>query len=74
MSIIGCHQLSLNPSKTDFLVIGYSKQLAKLNHPTIHLLNDIIISLVVTACNLGVIFDSNLAKSSHHILTEPAGG
>ena len=34
--------LSLNPSKTEFLVLGLPKQLDKLNHPTNHLPNDVI--------------------------------
>jgi len=29
--------LSLNPSKTEFLIFGLSQQLSKLNNPTIHL-------------------------------------
>jgi hypothetical protein len=57
--------LSLNPSKTEFLVIGLPKQLEKLNHPTIHLPNDVILSPVDSARNLGVIFDSNLTFSNH---------
>ena len=32
---ISSNFLSLNPSKTEFLVIGLPKQLEKLNHPTI---------------------------------------
>ena len=52
--------LSLNPSKTAFLVIGLPKQLEKLNHSTIHLPNDVILSPVDSARNLGVIFHSNL--------------
>ena len=47
--------LSLNPSKTEFLVIGLPKQLEKLNHPTIHLPNDVILPPVDSARNLGVI-------------------
>ena len=57
--------LSLNPSKTEFLVIGLPKQLEKLNHPTIHLPNNVILSPVHSARNLGVIFDSNLTFSDH---------
>jgi Reverse transcriptase (RNA-dependent DNA polymerase) len=38
--------LSLNPSKTEFLVIGLPKQLEKINRPTIHLPNDVILSPV----------------------------
>ncbi|MFA9289573.1 MAG: reverse transcriptase domain-containing protein, partial [Weeksellaceae bacterium] len=57
--------LSLNPSKTEFLVIGLPKQLEKLNHPTIHLPNNVILSPVDSARNLGVIFDCNLTYSDH---------
>ena len=57
--------LSLNPSQTEFLVIGLPKQLGKLNHPTIHLPNNVILSPVHSARNLGVIFDSNLTFSDH---------
>ena len=57
--------LSLNPSKTEFLVIGLPKQLERLNHPTIHLPKDVILSPVDSARNLGVIFDSNLSFSDH---------
>jgi len=31
--------LSLNPSKTEFLIFGLPQQLSKLNNPTIHLPN-----------------------------------
>ena len=36
--------LSLNPSKTEFLVIGLPKQLEKLNYPSTPLPNDVILS------------------------------
>ena len=50
MSTIGCHLIfSLNPSKTEFLVIGLTKQLEKLNHPAIHLPNNVILSPVHSA-------------------------
>jgi hypothetical protein len=37
----GCHSifLSLNPSKTEFLIIGLRQQLAKLSHPAASLPN-----------------------------------
>ena len=57
--------LFLNPSKTEFLVIGLSKQLEKLDHATICLPNDVLLSPVDSACNLGVIFDGNLTISDH---------
>ena len=57
--------LSLNPSKTEFLVIGLPKQLEKLDQPTIHSPNNVIFSPVDSARNLGVIFDSNLTLSDN---------
>ena len=57
--------LSLNPSNAEFLISGLSKQLEKLNHPNIQLPNDVILSPVDSARNLGVIFDSNLTFSNH---------
>jgi len=57
--------LSLNPSKTEFLVFGLPQQLSKLNNPTIHLPNNVILSPVVSARNLGVIFDKNLSFAQH---------
>jgi len=49
--------LSLNPSKTEFLIFGLPQQLSKLNNPTIDLPNNVILSPVDSARNLGVIFD-----------------
>ena len=57
--------LSLNPSKTEFLIIGLSQQLSKLNSPIIHLPNNVTLSPVTSARNLGVIFDKNLTFSQH---------
>ena len=42
--------LSLNPSKTEFLIIGLP-QLSKLRSPTIHLPNDVTLTLVDSARN-----------------------
>ena len=58
--------LSLNPSKTEFLLIGLPQQLKKLSTPTIHLPDGVTLSPVDSARNLGVIFDKNLSFS-HHI-------
>jgi hypothetical protein len=41
--------LSLNPSKTEFLIIGLWQQLAKLNHPTICLPNSVTLCPVKSA-------------------------
>ena len=57
--------LSLKPLKTEFIVIGLPEQLGKLNHPTIHLPNDVILPPIDSARNLGVIFDSNPTLSDH---------
>jgi Reverse transcriptase (RNA-dependent DNA polymerase) len=53
--------LSVNPFKTEFLLVGFPQQLSKLSNPIIHLPNNITLSPVHSAPNLGVIFDSNLA-------------
>ena len=57
--------LSLNPSKTEFLLVGLPQQLSKLSNPIIHLPNNVTLSPVYSARNLGVIFDSNLTFSQH---------
>jgi len=57
--------LSLNLSKTEFLVFGLPQQLSKLNNPTILLPNNIIFSPVDSARNLGIIFDINLLFAQH---------
>jgi ribonuclease P/MRP protein subunit RPP40 len=46
--------LSLNPSKTEFLIIGLRQQLAKLNHPIISLPNSVTLCPVKSARNSGV--------------------
>jgi len=47
------NSLSLYPSKTNYLVFGLPQQLSKLDNPTIHLPNNIIISPVHSAHSLG---------------------
>jgi hypothetical protein len=44
--------LTLNPSKTEFLVIGLPQQLSKLNSPTIHLPKNVTFTHVDSARNL----------------------
>jgi len=56
--------LSLNPSETEFLIFGLP-QLSKLDNPTIHLPNNVILSPVDSARKLGVIFDKNVSFSQH---------
>jgi len=54
--------LYLNPSKTEFLIFGLSQQLSKLDNPTIHLPNNIILSPVDSA---RIILVSSLIKICH---------
>jgi hypothetical protein len=67
MFLTGCHPTFFlsNPSKTEFLIIGLPQQLSKLNSPVIHLPNNVTLSPVTSARNLGVIFDNNLTFSQH---------
>jgi Reverse transcriptase (RNA-dependent DNA polymerase) len=57
--------LVLNPSKTEFLLVGLPQQLSKVSNPIIHLPNNATLSLFHPSRNLGVIFDSNLTFSEH---------
>jgi hypothetical protein len=59
------HFLTLNPSKTEFLVIVLPQQLSKLNSPTIYLPNNVTFTPVVSALNLGVIVDKNLSFAQY---------
>jgi len=52
--------LSLNPLKAEFLIFGLPQQLSKLNYPTLHSPNNIVLSPVDFARNLGVIFDEKI--------------
>ena len=53
--------LSLNPAKTEFLLIGLPAQLSKIHNPTLTISSNTTIQPVSSARNLGIIFDSNLA-------------
>jgi len=46
-------------------IFGLPQQLSKLNNRTIHLPNNVILSRVDSARNLGVIFDKNLPFAQH---------
>ena len=59
------NMLSLNPSKTEFLVIGSPGQLSKLNSPTLLLSSETVVAPASSARNLGVIFDSHLSFRDH---------
>jgi len=62
----GLNLLSLNPSKTEFLLIGLSQQFAKLSQNSLILLDNTTISATTTARNLGIILDSNLSFKQHN--------
>jgi len=49
--------LSLNQSKTEFLLIGLPKQLSKVSDATLHMPSNVTINPSDCARNLGVIFD-----------------
>ena len=57
--------LSLNQSKTEFLLIGLPQQISKISEPTLIVPANVTITLVQSARNLGVIFDSSLTMSDH---------
>ena len=57
--------LSLNQSKTEFLLIGLPKQLSKVSDPTLLMPSNVTITPTDAARNLGVIFDSSLTMSAH---------
>jgi hypothetical protein len=52
--------LSLNPITTEFLAVGLLQQLSKLNNPIVHLPNNVTLSPIHSAPNVGDIFDNNL--------------
>ena len=57
--------LSLNQSKTEFLLIGFPKQLPKTSDPALVMLSNVTISPANCARKLSVIFDSSLTMSDH---------
>ncbi len=63
-SWMSANLLSLNPNKTEFLVIGTQKQLSKLNNPVLAIDPNTIITPVTSARNLGVLFDNHLSFNS----------
>ena len=58
--------LSLNQSKTEFLLIGLPVQLSKISDPSLLMPSHVTIPPANSARNLGVVFDSELSMS-HHI-------
>ena len=57
--------LALNPSKTEFILLGTPQQLAKLHNPVLALSSGIEITPVSSVRNLGVIFDKHLSLHDH---------
>jgi Reverse transcriptase (RNA-dependent DNA polymerase) len=57
--------LSLNPSKTEFMIIGLPQQLAKLTNPCFSIDHSVTLLPVPSARNLGVLLDSHLNFDKH---------
>ena len=64
-SWMSANLLMLNPSKTDFLLIGLPKQLSKVANPSLSVSPDVSLSPAASARDLGVLFDSNFSLSDH---------
>lgn len=58
------NRLSVNPSKTEYLLIGTPQQRAKITHSSVYFQNLVLIPSH-NARNLGVIFDENLDFKKH---------
>ena len=58
------NRLSVNPSKTEYLLIGTSQQRAKICNSSVYFQN-LTLTPTQTARNLGVIFDENLDFKKH---------
>jgi Reverse transcriptase (RNA-dependent DNA polymerase) len=58
--------LSLNQTKTEFLLIGLPVQLSKISYPSLLMPSQVAITPANSARNLGVVFDSELSMI-HHI-------
>src|SRR6218665_1259490 len=70
-SLNGCHPTSferLNPSKTEFIIIGLPAQIKKIPDPSIHLSDNSSSTCFTSDAavrNLGVTFDPHLSFSNH---------
>ena len=53
-------RLSPNPAKTEYMIIGHSRQLNTLNISNTLMLNDAVIKRVTKTKSLGIIVDENL--------------
>ena len=51
--------LSLNQSKTEFMLIGLPQQISKISNPSLSLPSNQPITSINSACNLGFVFDSS---------------
>ena len=58
------NKLSVNPSKTEYLLIGTSQQRSKIVNSSVHFQN-LPLCPTESARNLGVIFDSDLSFKKH---------
>ena len=63
-SWMSANLLALNPSKTEFLVIGNPQQLSKINNPQLTFDCNTVIVPAHHARNLGVIFDNHLSMDN----------
>ena len=61
LSWLNSNKLPLNPSKTEFLLIGTKQQRLKFSQLTTLSLGNDIIPVSSSACNLGFIFDSDMS-------------
>ena len=55
----------LNPSKTDFLLVGLPKQLAKVANQSLSVCPNVSLSRVASARDLGVLFDFHFSLCDH---------
>ena len=65
--------LSLNPSKTEFMLIGLPQQISKISNPSLSLPSNHPITPTDSARNLGFIFDSSFTfLNRFHFYPVPA--
>jgi hypothetical protein len=57
--------LCLNSAKSEFMIIGFPKQLTKLQQPSLSMPDNVKLFPFESARNLGVLFDSNLTFDNH---------
>jgi len=62
---MSANMLALNPSKTEFLLIGTTQQLQKVSDTTLTLTSDTVLTPANSAKNLGFIFDTHLSYHAH---------